>query len=78
MSTIQIIEMCREISRNYVGRESRYDADILNIIISLYNRVSEIDWEEVRWLWVRYMETGNLYFSDAITMAKNRINGKGV
>lgn len=48
------------------------DEPILDTIMRLYN-TTEIDWEEVRFLWIGYLEKGNLYFSEAIKMARMRI-----
>lgn len=75
MNTIQIIAMCKNIHADYIGMgrmELREDAIILDTIIRVYN-TTEIDWEEVKWLWTMYLENGSLYFSDAMKMARERI-----
>lgn len=75
MNTMQIIKMCRNIYADFVGmkREPKQeDAPILDTIMRIYN-TTEIDWEEVRFLWIGYLEKGNLYISEAIKMAKMRI-----
>lgn len=76
MNTTEIISMCKEIYRDYCGMgRVRKDMDslMLNCIIRQYNMTVELDWEEVKWLWVKYLEDGNLYFSDAMEMARKRI-----
>lgn len=75
MNTIQIIKMCKNIYADYIGmgrRELKEDGIILDSIIRVYN-TTEIDWEEVKWLWVMYLESGTLYFSEAMEMARVRI-----
>lgn len=75
MNTYGINKMCREIYRDYCGMgrtETSYDADIYNIIMRLYNTIPEIDWEEVKFLWVTFLESGNLEISTAITMGRKR------
>lgn len=74
MSYFKIATMCKNIEADYrgMGRKVRLeDGIILDTIMRLYN-TTEIDWEEVKWLWIEYLETGNLYFSDAVEMAKSR------
>lgn len=75
MNTMQINKMCRNIYNDFPGMgrtETAYDADIYNTIMRLYNTIPEIDWEEVKFLWVNYLETGNLDISTAIQMGRNR------
>lgn len=77
MSTLQILASCKNTYANYSakGREvNPYDATILNTIIQIYNTIIEIDHEEVMWLWVTYLETGNLLFNEAIQKGRNRLN----
>lgn len=75
MNTTQIIKMCKEIYRDYRGMKRKplpEDSLILDTIMRLYN-TTEIDWEEVKWLWINYLEKGNLYLSKAMEMAEKRI-----
>lgn len=77
MNTLQIIKRCKNAYADYsgMGREvNPYDATILNTIIQIYNTITEIDHEEVMWLWVTYLETGNLLFSEAIQKGRQRLN----
>lgn len=77
MSTLQILALCKTLYADCTakGREvNPYDATILDTIIRVYNTITEIDHEEVMWLWVNYLETGNLLFSDAIRKGRQRLN----
>ena len=75
MNTTQIIAMCKEIYRDYTGTgraKQTYDKEILSLIMYMYNH-TELDWEEVKWLWVEYLRTGKLDFHLAIQCARERI-----
>ena len=75
MNTPQINNMCKEIYRDFTGtgrKQQDYDKQMLAIIIYMYNH-TEIDWEEVRWLWIQYLQTGVLDFHTAIQNARERI-----
>lgn len=75
MNATQISAMCKEIYRKetYLGREKQdYDKQILSLILYMYNH-TEIDHEEVKWLWEQYLITGNLDFPTAIQAARERI-----
>ena len=77
MSTLQIIALCKTLYTDCTakGREvNPYDVTILDTIIRVYNTITEIDHEEVIWLWRTYLETGNLPFHDAIQKGRQRIN----
>ena len=76
MNSIQIYKMCKEIYRDYtsMGRKANEnDQLILAVIMREYNIDPYINWEEVKWLWIKYLETGNLYFAEARQMAEDRI-----
>ena len=75
MNATEISAMCKEIYRDYTGmgrKNQDYDKQILALIIYMYNH-TEIDWEEVKWLWEEYLRTGNLDFPTAIKVARERI-----
>lgn len=77
MSTLQILALCKTLYADCTakGREvNPYDATILDTIIRVYNIITEIDHEEVMWLWVNYLENGNLMFSEAIQKGRQRLN----
>ena len=75
MNTSKIITMCKNIYADYVGmgrEKANEDKHILATIMYMYNN-TEIDWEEVKWLWMQYLEKGILDFSTAIFVARERI-----
>ena len=77
MSTLQILALCKTLYADYTakGREvNPYDATILDTIIRVYNTITEIDHEEVIWLWKTYLENENLLFSEAIQKGRQRLN----
>lgn len=76
MNYNDIIKMCNNIRADYagMGREPRTeDMFILDAIMRIYN-TTEIDHEEAKWMWVMYLEEGNLYISEAMRMARVRID----
>lgn len=75
MNATQITAMCKEIYRDFSGMgraKQTYDGQILALIMYMYNH-TEIDHEEVKWLWVEYLRTGNLDFPTAIQNARQSI-----
>jgi hypothetical protein len=75
MNTREICEHCKEMYVDHVAKGNgkiQFPDTILYTIIHFYNH-TEIDYEEVYWLWQQYMETGNLYLKEAIEMARKRI-----
>lgn len=74
MNTLQILGMCREIYRDLRGKKVYTEPDqaVFNCIMRLYN-TTEIDWEEVKSLWIEYLEKGSLNIPVAIQSARQRI-----
>ena len=78
MNTPEISKMMHEIYRDFTryGRKTHYyDSEIKNFIISFYNR-TEIDMEEVKNLWIEYLDRGTLSLDKAVTYARCRIEGE--
>ena len=73
MNTLQILGICKEIYRDLRGKKVYTEPDqvILNCIIRLYN-ITEIDWEEVKSLWIEYLIKGSLSIPAAIQIARQR------
>lgn len=73
MNTLQILGICREIYRDLKSKKVYTEPDqaILNCIIRLYN-TTEIDWEEVKSLWIEYLIKGSLSIPAAIQIARQR------
>ena len=77
MNTTQIIKIMDNISRDYAGMgraENLLDNIIKDEIIRLYNNLP-IDWEEVKFLWIDWLENGRLSVSDAMEMQRKRNGG---
>lgn len=75
MSMIQIQKMCVNIYHDYIGmdrRQNMADKEVLSLIMREYCQ-SIIDWEEVKWLWIKYLEKGILDFAGAIKLAEKRM-----
>ena len=77
MGEMQIKNMCKEIYRDLFhetrkNRDKEMDQIILALIMRFYN-TTEICWREVKFLWIRYLREGNLYFREALQMARERI-----
>ena len=75
MNATEISAMCKEIyqKETYLGRPKQtYDNQILALIMYMYNH-TEIDYEEVKWLWTQYLLNGKLDFHLAIQCARERI-----
>lgn len=67
-----ITNVSKEIYRSYInaGRKRlAEDSIILSTITRLYD-TTEIGLEEAKFMWVNYLEKGNLYISEAMEMAK--------
>lgn len=78
MNTTEIRKMLCDIRADYVskGRKSSEQDDIIiNAIMHLYCVTYWMDWEECKWLFVNYIETGILDFPAAQKMARKRMVG---
>ena len=73
MNTLQILGICKEIYRDLRGKKVYTEPDqaILNCIMRLYN-TTEIDWEEVKSLWIEYLTKGSLSIPATIQIARQR------
>lgn len=75
MNMVQIQKMCVNIYRDYIGmgrRQNEMDKSVLSLIMREYCQ-SVIDWEEVKWLWIQYLEKEILDIPEAIRKARVRI-----
>ena len=73
MNTLQILGICKEIYRDLRGKKvyTEPDQTVLNCIMRLYN-TTEIDWEEVKSLWIEYLTKGSLSIPATIQIARQR------
>lgn len=80
MNYVQIQKMLQDIKTDYIemGRPwTEFDGNVRNLIMRMYLETPELDWEEVKWLFVNYLKIGELNFSAAIKMARKRIHMGG-
>lgn len=74
MNTPEISKMMHEIYCKFIGMGRKthyYDSEIKDFLISFYNR-TEIDFEEVKDLWIEYLDRGSLDLPKAIAHARQR------
>lgn len=73
MNTLDMYKICHEIYHDFTGKTSYEETDetILDLIFRLYNQ-TEIDCEEIRALWIEWLEKGTLSISDHVKNARNR------
>ena len=75
MNYVQIKKMLENIKTDHIakGRPWKDDEDvIIDILMRVYLKHADIDHEEIKWLFVNYLETGELNFSAAVKMARQR------
>lgn len=76
MNAKEIYKAMQEIYRDYtgMGREKQAgDSAVLDTIMRVYYTDEFIDFEEVKWLWVRYLTIGKLDFPTAKRRARERV-----
>lgn len=77
MNMIQIKKRCENIyNKDFKDKgmsQYPFNEDILNAIMHIYAE-TVIDYEEVIWLWVKFLKCGVLDVEAAITMARMRID----
>ena len=66
-------EICYEIYRDYRGKNTytEIDENILTFIFTLYT-TTEIDYEEIKALWIEWLTKGTLSVSTQIQNARKR------
>ncbi len=75
MNYIEIKTMLENIKADYItkGRSWKDGEDaIIDLLMHVYLKHADIDHEEIKWLFVNYMETGILDFPAAVKMARQR------
>ena len=75
MNYVQIKKMLENIKTDHIakGRPWRNGEDaIIDLLMRVYLKHVDIDHEEIKWLFMHYMETSELDFPTAIKMARKR------
>ena len=76
MNERQINAMLNNMEKDYVGmgrKSVRQDKIVIDTIMRMYNATDWLDWEECKFLFSNYVETGVLDFPTAQKMARARI-----
>ena len=76
MNTREIEKMLHNIHADYLGmgrKSVEQDNIIIDTIMHLYCVTDWIDWEECKYLFMYYIETGILNFPEARKMARKRL-----
>ena len=76
MNAIKIRKMLNNIKADYVGMGRHWHANddsIIELLMSLYYQTEWLDWEEVKWLFVNYLDHGGLDFAQAKKIAHKRL-----
>ena len=75
MNMVQIQKMLINVYRDYIGigrRQNEMDKNVLSFLMQEYAQTC-MDWEEIQWLWIQYLEKGVLDIPEAMKRAKLRI-----
>lgn len=75
MNALQIRKMLLNIKNDFVniGRPwHNNDDSVMELIMQIYYQTEEIDWEEIKFLFVNYLQKGILDFPTAMKMARKR------
>ena len=76
MNAIQINKMLKNILSDFEGMgRNQHDADqaIIDCLMKFYYTNDIVDWQEIRWLFLSYLQSGGLDFSKALLMARLRL-----
>ena len=49
------------------------DDSVIELLMSIYYQTAEIDWEEIKWLFINYLQKGIIDYPKAKKMAQIRI-----
>jgi len=75
MNMVQVQKMLINVYCDYIGmgrRQSEMDKSVLAFLMQEYSQTC-MDWEEIQWLWIQYLEKGALDLPEAIKRARLRI-----
>lgn len=77
MNAMQIRKMLLNIKADFIGMGRNWhnnDDSVMELLMQIYYQTKIIDWEEVKWLFITYLEKGILDFPTAKKMATKRIS----
>ena len=76
MNAMQIRKMLLNIKADFIGMGRNWhnnDDSVMELLMQIYYQTEIIDWEEVKWLLITYLEKGILDFPTAKKMALKRL-----
>ena len=76
MNAVQISKMLKNILSDFEGMGRKcHDADqeVIDCLMKFYYTTSEVDWQEIKWMFMSYLHSGVLDFSTAKMMAHIRV-----
>ena len=77
MNAMQIRKMLLNIKADFIGMGRNWhnnDDSVMELLMQIYYQTEIIDWQEVKWLFITYLEKGILDFPTAKKMAIKRLN----
>ena len=77
MNAMQIRKMLNNIKTDFIGMGRHWhdnDDSVMELLMQVYYQTEIIDWEEVKWLFITYLQNGILDFPTAKKMAIKRIS----
>ena len=76
MNAVEIRKMLNNIKADFIGMGRPWhenDDSVIELLMSIYYQTAEIDWEEIKWLFINYLQKGIIDFPTAKKMAQIRI-----
>ena len=76
MNAVEIRKMLNKIKADFIGMGRPWhenDDSVIELLMSVYYQTAEIDWEEIKWLFINYLQKGIIDFPKAKKMAQIRI-----
>lgn len=77
MNAMQIRKMLLNIKADFIGMGRNWhnnDDSVMELLMQIYYQTEIIDWEEIKWLFITYLQKGILDFPTAKKMAIKRIS----
>ena len=77
MNAMQIRKMLLNIKADFIGMGRNWhnnDDSVMELLMQIYYQTEIIDWEEIKWLFITYLQKGILDFPTAKKMATKRLS----
>ena len=59
MNAVEIRKMLNNIKADFIGMGRPWhenDDSVIELLMSVYYQTAEIDWEEIKWLFINYLQ----------------------